>query len=64
MVYNSRMACWVASVGVQGTFRLTREELVNNTVVSTCVCSAVSMVRQHGVQLHCRVNNLRMYNPV
>lgn len=32
-VYNSRMACWVASVGVQGIFRLTREEVVNNTVV-------------------------------
>lgn len=31
--YNSRMECWISQVGMSGTFKLTREEKLNDTTV-------------------------------
>lgn len=31
--YNSRMECWISQVGMSGTFKLTREEKLNNATV-------------------------------
>jgi cytosine/adenosine deaminase-related metal-dependent hydrolase len=45
--YNQRMECWIAQVGVSGTFKLVREETLNNVTVGPAAVSTHTHIYTH-----------------